>query len=91
MVIYTIPRKMSGTGTIHDIENDLIDRDIHFGPGCRYAVVTAAYYGGRGYTTHKTEATAIKAAHALGDYSHAIIDTEGRRYAAAQDGNLYRL
>lgn len=82
---HTIPQKMSGTGSIHDIASDLFDRDIVFGPGCKYAVVRASYYGGKGYTTHKTEDAAIAASRRQGDYSHRIIDTEGREYSVHGD------
>ena len=54
-----IPAKMSGTGTIHDLESDLQDRKIKIPTG-GYAVVLAAYYGG-GTTTHRTwDATLYK-------------------------------
>lgn len=82
---YTIPQKMSGAGTIHDIASEHYDREIVFAAGCVYAVVKASYYGGKGYTTHKTEAAAAKASRALGDYSHAVIDRYGKRYTANYD------
>ena len=85
--IYTIPRKMSGTGTIHDIASDVVDRDIRFASGCKYAVVRAAYYGGKGYTTHKSGEAAIAAARRLGGDSYQIIDANGNRYAI-QSGYL---
>jgi len=75
-----IPQKMSGTGSIHDLASDLFDREIKFPKGSKYAVVLAAYYGGKGYTTHRTEAAAIKASKANDDYSHAIIDDAGNEY-----------
>ena len=80
MATYTIPRKMSGTGSIHDIASDQIDRNIVFAPGCKYAVVLAAYYGGKGYTTHKTAALAAAASRRSAGYSHVIIDATGRKY-----------
>lgn len=81
MTTHTIPQKMSGTGTgtIHDIASDLWDRDIEFARGCKYAVVLAAYYGGQGYTTHKTEAATIAASRAARGYSHVIIDDAGNQ------------
>lgn len=85
MTVYTIRRKMSGTGNIHDIASDLDDRDIRFAAGCKYAVVLSAYYGGKGYTTHKTEEAAAAQARRLGDYSYQIIDTEGSRYSVYRD------
>jgi hypothetical protein len=77
---YTIPRKMSGTGSIHDIASDMFDRRIVFAPGCKYAVVLSSYYGGKGYTTHKTAEAAISASRRHRDYSHRIIDIDGDYY-----------
>lgn len=79
MTTYIIPQKMSNTGSIHDLASDLFDRDIVFGAGCKYAVVLAAYYGGKGYSTHRTEAAAIAASKRDKEYSHEIIDTTGQR------------
>ena len=78
---YIIAAKMSGTGTIHDIASDTHDRVIKFAPECQYAVVLAAYFGGKGYTTHKTEQATIAAAKKHLGYSYQIIDAEGNRYA----------
>jgi hypothetical protein len=75
---YVIKQKMSGTGTIHDIASDLGERVIS-GRG-KYAVVLAAYYGGKGYTTCVTESAAAKKSRYAGDYSHAVIDGEGNEY-----------
>jgi hypothetical protein len=80
MKTYTIEKKMSGTGTIHDLASESRDRDIRFPGGCKYAVVLAAYYGGKGYTTHKTAEAAIAKSKQVSCYSHAIIDDEGNRY-----------
>jgi len=33
MTIYTINQKTSGTGSIHDLASDLMDRDIKFPAG----------------------------------------------------------
>ncbi|SRR6266702_1128500 len=82
---FIIPQKMSNSGSIHDIASDCFDRDIVFAPGCKYAVVCASYYGGKGYTTHRTESAACKASRALGDYSHVIIDVNGVEYIAGYD------
>ena len=79
MKTHTIEQKMSGTGTIHDIASDQYDRDIVFAARCKYAVVEAAYYGGKGYTTHRTEEATIKTSK-RNKYSHAIIDDEGNEY-----------
>ena len=80
MSTYTIPQKMSGTGSIHDIASENFDREIVFAPGCTYAVVLASYYGGKGYTTHKTAAAAIAASKANREYSHQILDAAGNIY-----------
>lgn len=84
-VTITIHKKMSGTGSIHDLASDMYDRDIVFAPGCKYAVILAAYYGGKGYTTHKTEAAAIKASNRLKDYSREVIDITGTEYYVGYD------
>ena len=87
---YIIPAKQSGTGSIHDIASEHGDREIRFGAGCKYAVVCASYYGGKGYTTHRTELAAASASKALGDYSHQIIDADGIDYVAAYGTELVR-
>lgn len=85
MKTYTIDQIMSGTGTIHDIASDQFDRVIRFPAGHKFAVVLAAYYGGKGYTTHKTEQAAIRRANKVSDYSYTIIDADGNEYAMQQD------
>ena len=87
----TIPQKMSGTGSIHDVASGLYDRDIIFAPGCTYAVVLAAYYGGKGYTTHRTPEAAIAASRKVGDYSHIIVDVAGNRLEPDWSGDLVAL
>lgn len=64
---------------IHSIANQHCGREIKFAPGCKYAVVLASYYGGKGYTTHKTEISALKMSRKLKDkdFSHKIIDING--------------
>lgn len=85
MKTFTIEQKMSGTGSIHDIASDLFDREIVFAKGCKYAVVLASYYGGKGYTAHKTEKAAVAASKRNRDYSHMIIDAEGNEYIVNHD------
>lgn len=80
MKTYTIPQKMSGTGTIHDIASQHYDRDIKFPKGSKYAVVLASYYGGKGYTTHRTAKAAIAESNRQREYSHTIIDTNGSEF-----------
>jgi len=78
----TIPKKMSNSGSIHDIASDMADRNIIFAPNCKFAVVLASYYGGKGYTTHKTAAAAAAASHKQREYSHTVLDTDGAEYTA---------
>jgi hypothetical protein len=80
MKTYTIPRKMSNSGSIHDIASDYFDRDIKFPEGTKYAVVLSSYYSGKGYTTHKTEAAVCRQTRKLKDFSFKIIDSEGFEY-----------
>jgi len=82
MTTITIPQKMSNSGSIHDIASDMFDRDIVFAPGCKFAVVLASYYGGKGYTTHKTATAAAAESHKQREYSHTILDTKGNEYSA---------
>jgi len=84
MTIYTINQKTSGTGSIHDLASDLMDRDIKFPAGSKYAVVLAAYYGGKGYTTHRTACATIRQANSS-NYSHSIIDADGNGYGVNYD------
>ena len=73
----TIPQKMSNSGSIHDIASDQFDRRIVFGKGCKYAVILASYYGGKGYTTHRTEDAAVKAYRATKGYSRCVLNAQG--------------
>ena len=72
-----IEQKSSNSGSIHDIASDCFDREIKFPKGAKFAVVMASYYGGKGYTTHKTAGAAIDKNHALSEYSKQIIDASG--------------
>lgn len=83
--VYTIKQKMSGTGSIHDIASDSYDRDIVFAPGCKYAVVLSSYYGGKGYSTHRTEYATAAESKKNKEFSHAIIDIEGNKYDTFDD------
>lgn len=87
----TIPQKMSGTGSVHDVASDLFDREIVFAPGCIYAVILAAYYGGKGYSTHRTPLATIAASRKVKDYSHIIVDIQGNRLEPDWEGNLVEL
>lgn len=87
MKTYTIEQKMSNSGSIHDIANDMYDREIRFREGTEFAVVLASYYGDC-YTTHETEAATIKEAHRQHGYSLSIIDSDGNGYFDNGNGNL---
>ena len=81
MKTLTIPKKMSNSGSVYDIASDLFDREIIFAPGCKYAVVISSYYGGKGYTTHRTPEAAIRASRGYWrGYSHTILDIDGNLY-----------
>lgn len=83
--ILTIPQKMSGTGSIHDIASDMFDRKVTFAPGCRFAVVLSSYYGGKGFSTHKSEEAVIAASRRNRAYSHCIVDVLGVTYGIMGD------
>lgn len=86
-----IPQKMSGTGSIYDVASDMYSREIIFAPGCKYAVILSSYYGGKGYSTHKSPAAVIAASRKVRDYSHIIVDVEGNRLEPDWEGNLVEL
>lgn len=84
-----IPQKMSGTGSIYDIASVYQDREIKFPKGAEYAVVLAAFYGGKGYTTHSTESATIQADKRQAEYSRQIVGVDGWVYHIEPDGNGY--
>jgi hypothetical protein len=92
MKTYTIPARISGTGSIHSIASEFYDREIKFRKDCEYAVVLASYYGDT-YKTFKSEKACARYARKMKDYSYQIIDAEGNRYNAYGDelylDNLY--
>lgn len=55
-------------------------REVKFRSGCVFAVVLAAHYRGKGYSTHKTEIAAIRASYRNRSRVHEIIDQEGNVY-----------
>ena len=85
MKILTIKQKMSGTGSIHDLASGFEDREIKSPNGFKFAVVKANYYGGRGYTTHRTEGAAIAESKRMSEYSHEILDVEGNCFRINYD------
>lgn len=80
MKTLVIPKKMSNSGTIHDIASDQYDRTIDFRSGYHYAVVLASYYRGMSHTVHQTGQAAIKKSRELKEYSHKIVDSDGNEY-----------
>ncbi len=76
-------QKQSNSGSIHSVHSADIAREIVFGSDCKFAVICASYYGGKGYTTHKTIDGAYKAARKLSNkkYSYQVYDTDGNNYA----------
>jgi len=91
MTELTIPQRPSGTGSIHDIRDNMCERVIRFRKGTEYAVVLAAYYGPNVYTTHKTEQAAAK--EDIGnEMSSMIVDAEGYIYDTHEyEEGQYRL
>jgi hypothetical protein len=84
MQTLTINAKQSNSGSIHDIAATH-DRIIKFPTAAKFAVICASYYGGKGYTTHKTAAAAIRASQLLGEYSHKIVDIDRNIYSVKSD------
>lgn len=95
MKTFTIEQKMSSTGSIYDLASDQCDRVIKFPKSSKYAVVLPSYYGGKGYTTHKTQEAAKAKAKELSNkgYHSQIIDSYGNYYDTHDSfyaGNLVR-
>jgi hypothetical protein len=92
MVIVRIPRKMSGTGSIHDLASDLADRDIEFPAGTKYAVVLPAYYG-RGVcgaeSFHHSAKAALTATKKLVEFQPVIIGCDGLVYFSDDGETLH--
>jgi hypothetical protein len=55
-----IPHKRSNSGSIHDLASDTRDREIKIPATAEYVIILAAYYGGKGYSTHATAEAAAK-------------------------------
>lgn len=84
-----ISQKMSGTGTIHDLESEHYERVVRFRGYTRYAIVFAAYYNRKSITTSCPE-KAAKLSAKYSDYSHAVIDSDGNEYTALYGRELTR-
>ena len=85
MKILTIKQKMTGTGSIHDLASDSEDRDIKFPGGSGFAVILASFYGGKGYTTHRTEDATVRQSKRMSKHSHEILDVEGNCFRINYD------
>jgi len=94
MATYTIPAKMSGTGTIHDTASQFSDREINFGKDGEYAVVLASYYGDAGngiYYIAKDAEEAIEISNRESEFSHIVINHDGERFFINGDGDKLKL
>lgn len=94
-IVYSVPQieDLNGASFL-DIAKVSRAREIRFEPGELYAVVHAGcYMENKGYTTHKTEASAIKSSKRdlAFDYIHHIIDRYGIRYKTVIDDGEERL
>lgn len=85
-----IPKKMSNSGNIYDLASNLYDREIKFKEGEKFAVILPSYYGGKGYTIHKSADSAIRQAKKLWKqgYNYEIKDFAGFSYSI-MDGYWY--
>lgn len=74
-----IESKQSNTGSIHDLASDTMDRVIKIPASAGYIIILAAYYGGKGYSTHSTAEAAGKKVKNLikNNYSFRVFDAEG--------------
>lgn len=85
----TIPKKMSGTGTIHDMASDNFDRHIEFDQDEHFAVLTPAFFG----TSYSCYNGGIDFEEMKIEYnsheSNRIIDRHGNMYVL-EDGVLIR-
>jgi hypothetical protein len=79
MKIITIEQKQSNTGSIHDLASGTRDRDIKIPATAEYVIILAAYYGGKGYSTHATAESAAKKVKSLkkDNYSFEVFDADG--------------
>ena len=79
MKITTIKSKQSNSGSIHDLASDTSDRQIKIPATAEYVIILAAYYGGKGYSTHATADSAAKKAKILkkDKYSFEVFRADG--------------
>lgn len=91
--VYSIPKNSIQCNRGYSIARTDCERDIRFDPDMIYAVVRASCYGEKGYTTHKTETSAIAESkrESASRYIHDIIDRSGTGYKIVIDGNQEHL
>jgi hypothetical protein len=79
MRIITIEQKQSNSGSIHDLASDTRDRDIKIPATAGYVIILAAYYGGKGYSTHATAESAARKVKSLkkDNTSFEVFDADG--------------
>jgi len=79
---YIIPQKQSNSGSIHDLNSDMCDRLIAVPASASHIVILAAYYGGRGYTTHASAEAAAKKCRSLkkDGYSYQSFDAAAGKH-----------
>ena len=87
-----IPPKIGGTLTKLNYPHET--REIVFSRGCQLAVVLASFYGGKGYTTHRSVKAVIKKVHSIKGYAHEVVDKAGNTYEVhlhelLLNGNLF--
>lgn len=77
-----IERRESGRGSIYDVASEFADRIIPMRAGERFAVVLAAYYGGKGHRNFRSASTAARYSLDLtqAGIAHEILDRSGRPY-----------
>lgn len=82
--IVTLPRKMSGTGSIYDLNDDRWDISIRMRAYMHYIVILPAYFNAR-HSRHKTSRGALRAYDKLRREGYAtacILDRDGQQIDA---------
>jgi hypothetical protein len=79
MKTIVIPQKQSNTGSIHDISSAMMAREIKIPAGTSHIIVLSSYYGGRGYSTHQSAASAAAKIRSLkkDNYSFRVFSDTG--------------
>lgn len=76
-VTYVIPKKNNRL-TYHDIASDKFDRVIKVPATYKYGIILSSYYGGKGYSYHRTPEAVLRKVKMLnkGGWSHVIVALE---------------